>query len=67
MPFLVSFLCGTVIAMAGYTCFIGVGTGRLSRSAPNMTRRISLASSALALLLGVWFVFEGGLAVRALA
>jgi hypothetical protein len=52
VAYLITFLTGTVLAMASYTAFIGAGTEQLARSAPTMTRRIGLASSGVALLIG---------------
>ena len=55
--YLATFLTGTVLAMACYTAFIGAGTEKLRRSAPGVTRRISLISSVLALSIGLLLLF----------
>ena len=38
--------------MASYTAFIGVGSSALAQRSPNITKKISMGSSAFALVLG---------------
>ena len=50
--FVAAFLFGTVGSMASYTAFIGVGSSALAQRSPNITKKISMGSSAFALVLG---------------
>lgn len=55
--YLLTFLGGTVLAMASYTAFIGAGTEALRRDAPALSRRVGLVSSGIALLIGGSLIF----------
>ena len=63
IAYLLTYMVGTVLAMGSYTAFIGAGTEQLRRRAPGITRRISLMSALLAIvigaLLGVEAAFPG--------
>ena len=52
VAYLATYMFGTVLAMASYTAFIGAGTEQLRRRAPGVTRRISLFSALLAVVIG---------------
>merc|ERR1711907_568298 len=53
IAFVFFFLLGTVGSMASYTAFIGVGSSALAQKSPDITRKISMGSSFLAVGLGI--------------
>ena len=53
ITYLVTYMAGTVVAMASYTAFLGAGTEQMSARDPGMTRRISRLCSLLALVIGL--------------
>ncbi|QDZ23613.1 heavy metal transporting ATPase [Chloropicon primus] len=56
--FVVSFLFGTIASMASYTAFIGVGSSALAQKSPDITRKVSMGSSFVAVFLGVALVLS---------
>lgn len=56
--FVMSFLFGTIASMASYTAFIGVGSSALAQKSPDITRKISMGSSFVAVFLGVALVLS---------
>lgn len=51
--FLIMFLFGTVLAMSGYTAFIGSCSQALKKRIPRITEHLSWISSVVAILVGV--------------
>ena len=56
--FLGSFFFGTIVAMGGYTAFLGAGTTLLEKENPHMVKYIGLAASSVAFALGAAFVLS---------
>jgi Zn2+/Cd2+-exporting ATPase len=56
--FLGSFFFGTIVAMGGYTAFLGAGTTLLEKENPQMVKYIGLAASSVAFALGAAFVLS---------
>jgi len=56
--FLGSFFFGTIVAMGGYTAFLGAGTTLLEKENPQMVKYIGLAASSVAFALGAVFVLS---------
>ncbi len=55
--YLVAFALGTVVAMATFAALVGEGSARASANAPRLLRRLTLASGALTILVGlVWII-----------
>jgi cytochrome c biogenesis protein CcdA len=51
--FCAMFVIGTVLAMGGYTLFIGTASEELCKGRPGMQRKLSVAASAIAVAVGV--------------
>jgi len=65
--FVLAFLVGTIGSMASYTAFIGVGSSALAHKSPDITKKISYSSSAVAVLLGLVLIASGAFGVDLLA
>merc|ERR1712188_355571 len=61
--FVLAFLLGTVGSMASYTAFIGVGSSALAQKSPDITRKISIGSSFLAVGLGLALITSAAFGV----
>jgi len=56
--FLGAFFFGTIVAMGGYTAFLGAGTTLLEKENPQMVKYIGFAASSIAFALGLVFVLS---------
>merc|ERR1719274_39236 len=63
IAFVFFFLLGTVGSMASYTAFIGVGSSALAQKSPDITRKISMGSSFLAVGLGITLLVSAAFGV----
>eukprot|EP00898_Chlorokybus_atmophyticus_P005800 jgi/Chlat1/6220/Chrsp44S05810 len=61
--FLVTFLIGTVCAMGSYTAFIGASSEALSSRVPWVTKRLSLISSIVAVVVGLLLLVGNALGI----
>merc|ERR1711959_638044 len=61
--FVLAFVVGTIGSMASYTAFIGVGSSAIAQKRPDVTRRISMGSSFLAVGLGLGLILSAAFGV----
>ena len=61
--FVLAFVVGTIGSMASYTAFIGVGSSAIAQKRPDVTRKISMGSSFLAVGLGLGLILSAAFGV----